>query len=207
MNLTRKIIFVVSVICLTVWASINLLPPQAKQNNIPLSPEIKAALVEANANFTYKGSLIHPHLIKEFESWYSDNCPPVIVSIDVAAAAKARNEYDSDAIKIDGSRVIARSDDGTFYQYEWLGRLENGIHILKTADYGEGSGVFTQLVFVKFTTDFAYDEDGSRRERLLLTVMRDFILGDRDDGSIEIKADRVVISASRYRPEPIVLKF
>ena len=214
MPLLTKIVLAISVGCLAIWAIISLPASQDKSNDIQLSAGMRAALDEANRNFTFNGKPIHPLLVKEFAIWLSDNTSPVTASVDVASAAKARNEYDSNAVIADGSRVRANSPDvyGSsgwtgFYQYERLGTLKNGLQVLRVSDCGGGSGVFQDLFFVKFTTDFAYDEKGDMYERLLMTVVREYTLGDRDDGSIEVNADEVIISASKYRSDPIVLKF
>jgi len=75
-----------------------------------LSSDIKTALDEANNKFTYQGKPIHPFLIKEFEIWLSDNCNPVTVSVDIGAAAKARNEYSKRDIVIENNRIVVCDD-------------------------------------------------------------------------------------------------
>ena len=147
-------------------------------------------------------------MIKEFETWISDDCPPVTVSVDFMAAAKARNEYDTDIVSVEGRQVRAGNiNSNEYYQYEWLGRLPSGMHVLETTDYSGGSGVFRNLLFLKFTTDKAYDPNGKSYERLLMTVVMVFPLGDRDDGSIEILEDEVIVSASKYRTKPTIFRF
>ena len=172
------------------------------------SPEVNSLLAEANQYFTYNTTPIHPFLIKEFEVWLSDDCPPIIVSVDVIAAAKARNEYYTDIVSINGRQVRAENiNSNEYYQYEWLGRLPNGIHVIETTDYGGGSGIFRNLLFLKFATDKAYDPNGTTYKRLLMTVVRVFPLGDRDDGNIEVLAEKVIVSASKYRTKPTILMF
>jgi hypothetical protein len=213
MPLLTRIVLAISVGCLAIWAIISLPVSQDESNDIQLSAEMRAALDEANRSFTFNGKPIHPLLVKEFSIWLSDNTSPVTVSVDVVSAAKARNEYYSDAV-VDGSSVRANNPEMLgysgwtgFYQYERLGTLKNGLQVLRVSDCGGGSGIFEDLFFVKFTTDSAYDENGESYERLLMTVVREYTLGDRDDGSIEVNADEVIISASKYRSDPIVLKF
>ena len=160
--------------------------------------DMKTALTEIDHGFTYERKPIHPDLIKEFQIWLSDNCPPVTVSVDVAAAARARNEYDDDRVTVDGSRVRAVSgdpEDHGYYEYEHLGMLRSGAHVIKTYDCGGGSGVFTSLFLVKFTTDRAYRRNGSRYERLLMTVVREYPLSNTG-GEIRIDGDRVIIGSS-----------
>ena len=164
-----------------------------------VSTDMKTALREIDNSFTYNGKPIHPDLIKEFEIWLSDNCPPVTVSVDVVAAFRARNEYDYSRVTVDGSRVRAVSgdpEDHGYYEYEHLGVLRSGMHVIKTYDCGGGSGVFTSLFVVKFTTDKAYQRDGSEYTRLLMTVIREYPLGSSGGGEIRIDGDRVIIGPS-----------
>ena len=60
---------------------------------------------------------------------------------------------------------------------------------------------------IEFEKDEAYNIDGKLYSRLLMTVVRTFPLGDRDDGTVEVYDDRVVISKSRYREEETVIEF
>ena len=122
-----------------------------KPSNIHLSSEMSSALAEANRDFTYKGSPINPFLIKEFGTWLSDNSSPVTVSVDVIAASSARNEYNSDSVTINEHQVKSPTSDGSgYYEYERLGTLADGTHVLEIADCGGGSGVFKKLFFVRF---------------------------------------------------------
>ena len=203
-----KRLFGVIVVCISVWAIINIFSLSEKPSNIHLSSEMSSALVEANQDFTYQGIPVHPFLVKEFETWMSDNCSPVTVSVDVIAASKARNEYSTSSVTVNGSQVKATdADDTGYYQYERLGILADGTQVLEVADSGGGSGVFKKLLFVRFSTDKAYDLNGKVYERLLMTVVREFPLGDRDDGNIEVGDDGVIVSSSKYREKPTVLTF
>lgn len=179
-----------------------------KTNPVELSPEMQRALEKADRDFSFGGKPIHPELIKEFETWFSDKSSPVTVSVDVAAAVHAHNEYDTDVVAIENNRVRATNSDGRgFYEYERIGTLKNGLHILRTYDCGGGSGVFQNLFFVRFSPDVAYGGDGQSYERLLMTVVGEFPLGDRDNSRIEISLNKVIISPSKYRSKPTVLEF
>jgi hypothetical protein len=77
--------------------------------------------------------------------------------------------------------------------------------VLETGEGGGGSGIFMDLFFVRFDIGEGYTEEGSKNSRLLMTVVRIFSLGDRDDGEIEVLADRVIVGKSRYRKAPAVI--
>jgi hypothetical protein len=186
----------------------------SKRDNYILFPDMNEALAEVNKSFTYKGMHIHPDLVNEFEVWLSDNCPPITVSVDILAARRSGNEYGSkiefrgDTLFSYNEKRYGRGFNGRgYYYYTHLGKMANGIHVLQTGSGGGGTGVFKYLYFVRFSTDKAYNSDGTIYERLLMTVIRRFLLGDRDDGNVEVLPDKVIVSPSRYRKETTVLTF
>jgi len=168
---------------------------------------IEKALNEANATFTYDGKPIHPGLVKEFASWISDPGMPTTVSVDVSA--EHGNEYFEDEMKRqkDGSVILQKENEQEYFYYKWLGRLNNGVHVLRVADGGGGSGVFEDLFFVRFDKGEGFTPDGKKYDRLLMTVVRYFPLGDRDDAEIKVLLDRVVVGTSKYREAPVAITF
>ncbi len=171
----------------------------------------KGNLAEADAGFSYAGKPINPKLVQKFSSWESDKSMPKVISVDVAAAF-GTNEY-SDRSRRKGANVCFDTkdsngmEDGGFFCYEWLGRLKNGLHVLKISDNGGGSGIFQELFFVKFDKGEGYLEDGEKYERLLMSIVRQYTLGDRADAKIDVSDDRVVIGKTRYQDQDVVLTF
>ena len=89
-----------------------------------------------------------------------------------------------------------------------LGKLADGLHVLRTGESGGGSGVFEALLFVRFRTAVAYLADGVRRDRqVFMQLVRRYPLGDRDGAEVVIQRGQVVVGKSRYRATPVVLKF
>jgi hypothetical protein len=175
---------------------------------------IESALKEANDKFTYQGKPIHPGLVQQFMSWLSDPGEPTTITVDVAAPHQ--NQYDEDAVdKGRGKNVCTKPDkDGGWFCYEWLGRLANGIHVLSTGDGGGGSGVFEDLVFVRFNIGEGINLNGLKYKQLLMTVVREYILGDRyfglGKGEVKVFSDKVFIKGSVDPNEPskdVELKF
>ena len=194
--------------CVVILTLVLVFRPGREHVDKDVSSGLSEALAEANQDFTYKGTAIHPKLIQEFEIWLSDYCPPVTVSVDVIAATQARNEYESTGIITVGDTWFRyNSEEQGYYEYRRLGTLESGIHVLETAYSGGGSGIFMGLLFVRFAVDKPYNLDGLPYERLLLQVVGDYGLGDRDNGSIEVLDDRVIVGASRYRKQQVELVF
>lgn len=164
-------------------------------------------LAEANAKFTYAGKPIHPGLVEEFSGWMSDS-GPITVSVDVSAAY-GTNEYYEDEVKIaDNGNIAIYRKDSSYFCYRWLGRLDNGLHVLYVEEGGGGgSGIFEDLNFVRFDIGEGINSDNKKYKRLLMTIVRTYVLGDRDDGKIEVLKDRVIVGKSRYRNEPVMLGF
>jgi len=173
---------------------------------------IDAALTEANRDFTYRGKPIHPGLVQEFSSWISDPGLPTTISVDVSAPHG--NEYFSGDLSqgegrngcIDTKDSEGKKDGGSFC-YERLGKLDNGLHVLETADSGGGSGVFMDLFFVRFSKGTGYTKEGEKYDRLLMSIVREYTLGDRDDGKIAVTGNKVIVGKSRYRKKQVELTF
>jgi len=158
-------------------------------------------LDEANAKFTYSGKPIHPFVVKEFSNWMSDNRPPMITTVDVAAAFDTNKYQDSEIEKRD-KWLFAKSEeiDGDIRLYEsfgyhWIGRLANGVHILETGSSGGGSGFFMDLMFVKFSEGEIFWEN-KKEKQVLMTIVGTYSLGDRYEGEIKINGNKVFIPAS-----------
>ena len=129
---------------------------------------------EANSKFTCRGKPIHPFVVKEFSNWLSDNRPPMITTVDVAAASDTNKYMDSEIEKRD-NWLFAKTEvmDGDVrlcesFGYHWIGRLANGVHVLETGSSGGGSGFFMDLMFVKFSEGEIFWEN-KKEKQLLMT--------------------------------------
>lgn len=158
-------------------------------------------LDEVSANFTYNGKPIHPFVVKEFSNWLSDSRPPMITTVDVAAAFDTNKYQDSKLEKRDNwwfAESEEMDGDVRLYEsfgYHWIGRLTNGVHILETGSSGGGSGFFMDLMFIKFTEGEIFWEN-KKEKQLLMTIVGTYSLGDRYEGDIKINGDKVFIPAS-----------
>jgi hypothetical protein len=172
-------------------------------------PTLSAADQSENPDhdFRFRGRPINPLIIKQFETWISDDRPPITVEINVTAAWKS-NQYPAD-FNIDPNGLVSVNiPQTTTYSYQHLGRMDNGMHVLRTFESGGGSGVFQFLLFVRFHTDNSYLADGMKEgEQLFLRVVRRFPLGDRDTAQVVVRKDRVLVGESRYREHQVVLSF
>ena len=68
--------------------------------------------------------------------------------------------------------------------------------------------MFEAILFVRFRTRLAYLADGVKQgQQIFLQVVRRYPLGDRDGAEVVVKQDHVIVGKSRYRENPVVLKF
>jgi len=158
-------------------------------------------LDEVNAKFTYKVKPIHPFLVGEFFNWMSDYRPPIVTTVD-AAAAYDTNKYQKSNIEKRGDWWFAEKQekDGDFvnhesFGYHWLGKLANGVHVVEMGYSGGGSGFFMDLMLIKFSEGEIFSE-GKKEKQLLMSIVGIYSLGDRYEGKIKVYPAKVFIPAS-----------
>jgi hypothetical protein len=163
------------------------------------------ALDELRASFTIAGKPVPPEVFADFgDATISDN-RAVIVGID-ALSAIGSNRY-ADPIKRNGAWIEQVNPQSTGINgaetesYKFIGPTANGLLVLLTSWSGGGSGVFYTLHIVDAAWTDAFDEDGSRYRRLVLTPVRTSILGDRWQGEVTISGNTVRIETTASRSE------
>jgi hypothetical protein len=185
------------------------LPFHAIGAGLPPEPT-EAEIREADSSFKYKGKWIHPGLVKQFEGWVSDSGAPITVAVDVAAA-HGTNQY-ADEVKIEGGLpTVTLKSEGTeaneYYGYRWLGRLKGGSHLVEFFSAGGGGTlVSTTLFFFKLSEGKGVrpSHDGRLKEskapfdkpyrRLVLSIERYHIIGDRVSAEYKLKDHSVTVS-------------
>lgn len=166
------------------------------------------ALVEAQEDFTYDSKPIHPGMVNQFLGWLSDG-GPITLAIDVRAGSDTNQYRDDEVHQQDGqiTFVTDRGDEQSgWFSYERIGVLADKTQVLHTMDCGGGSGVFESIMFVRFRLQSHAAEDASPDYRLVMEVISDHPIGDRDDGTITVMNDHVVAGASRYRSSDVILR-
>ncbi len=92
-------------------------------------------------------------------------------------------------------RDVAVFGDG-YFQYKLLGVTSKGTHVIRTeVSYG-GSGIFTDLLFIRLEES---------RGGLWLKCTGDLVLGDRDDSPVTVTGDTVTVGPSGQRSTPVVI--
>lgn len=169
----------------------------ARRTDHPIPPSLRKQLKEANEQFTFRGKPINPLAVHDLLPWFSDKLPGP-VAIDVAGTFGSNRYSGPYTTAKDGTVSIDLKEPGRssagdaayagYFKYQRLGRLANGIQVLRTWENAGGSGLFNSLLLARFVVDYEYAGDGSRRYRLVLWQVGESVLGDRYGGAIELQA-------------------
>lgn len=142
--------------------------------------------------FRFGGKPIHPACVRML-GIELQNTLPSVAAVDVEGCT--RNA--SAAMTQEAEWVRIELEGGGYFEYRHVGVSRSGIHVLETRESGGGTGVFMDLLFVRLTVDALVG--GERRQRVILTRLGGFVLGDRDDGVVRLDGDRLTIGRSRHR--------
>jgi hypothetical protein len=103
---------------------------------------------------------------------------------------------------VDEGRALRWSDpdDGGrgYFEYEYLGHLEGGVHVFRTAESGGGSGIFMHVLYLRLSVDEVH-ESGQPRVRHSLILAGSDVLGDRAQATIELRGRQALIRLREFR--------
>jgi hypothetical protein len=165
-------------------------------------------------SFLYQEKPVHPEVIERFIGfWVSDDWQPKTISMDISACPDTNEFYKDFKWSCSDSDneiycSLERGEDAGFFHYTWLGKLNNGLHVVKTMDNWGGRMTMQALIFFKISKGCAFDPKGEVYSPILLTFVRNYCWYD---GDLEIKVlnDKVLISFYREDQEPaeVILDF
>lgn len=180
-------IIILIIICLgfSALAAISLVPKKVNENALSFDKE----------------PFINPKIIHDLTTWLADTGNQV-VAIDLLDAQNS-NRYFCE-LKIEHIRnknpiISYQDEDGETFAYQLIGKTETNIYVLRTCEYGQGSGVFEELLFVKLEKEkfINYSPNTASlnltSERLVIKKLGSIPLGDRYDGEIKIEGDKLFI--------------
>jgi hypothetical protein len=150
------------------------------------------------ASLGWHGTPIHPGCIEQLTTDLADS-RPVVAAVDVEGC-QASTRYSSPT-ESEGAIIRWRDPEGGgrgYFQYEDLGTLASGAHVLRVATSGGGSGVFQSLLFVRLEERPAL-EDGHTRKRVVLELVGSETLGDRAQATVTLRGDVVTIRRRVFR--------
>ena len=143
---------------------------------------------------------VNPKVIQDMTTWLSDTGDQVI-GIDLLGSRNSNRYFCQSKIRKteSGSPFVYYQDDRELFGYRYIGTTASGIDVLKTTSSGDGSGVFHNLIFVAVETDKCLSFDSERltanlaADRLVIKKFGEIPLGDRFEGSVEIKGEYLYI--------------
>ena len=135
---------------------------------------------------------------------------PGVMSIDLSGVNDS-NAYFTDTVYKTKEGAIVSEFNGETYIYRWLGRLENGFHVLDCTWNGGGSGFFSSLVFVSFKLG-SFNSNGDVYNQLLINCEASYSLSDRSDDKFKLdkKNNKVYVSTQPYWekvPKKFIVEF
>jgi hypothetical protein len=172
---------------------------------------VLAELLTGPPGLLWRGNPVHPGCIRELNTDLADS-RPVIAAVDLEGCARS-NRFASPP-EVDGPVLRARdSGEGArgYFQYEYLGVLSTGVHVVRIVESGGGSGAFQGLLFLRIDTATVL-EDGKVRAREMLVLRGSESLGDRDKAEVTLSGDSVTIRRREFRgalgygPEQVVIR-
>lgn len=158
-------------------------------------------LLAAVPGLIWDGKAVHPGCLRELTTGLAD-AQPVAMAIDLESCRRS-NRYARSSYALDGNLLRwhhPQPGSREYFQYEYLGALASGIHVVRVAEGGGGSGVFQSLLFLRMGTTSRLDE-GQRRQGPVLTLAGFQTLGDRAQATVELKGRDVVIKRRPFLGE------
>jgi hypothetical protein len=186
-SLTARIVLPIA---LGIWVIVPLTGAEG-----PASTSTQPAAANDLRDFRFRGQPIHPACVMKLGTELADGLP-IVAAVDVEGCTQSQQHPAAFTVR-DGWVRIELEGRGWF-AYRHLGVSPGGTHVLQTQSSGGGTGIFKDLLLVRFHSD-RVRQDGKLRDRLLMTSVGNFTLGDRDDGEVRLEGNVAVIGRSRYR--------
>ena len=146
----------------------------------------------------WSGGIVHPGCIQELQTSLADS-HPIVAAVDLEGCNHSNRYYEEPAPR---DTYLRRRDpeggDNAYFEYAYLGALANGVHVVRTAAGGGGTGVFQSLLFLRIVPSTVV-EDGQLRTRQSLVLVGSETLGDRDEVTVTLSADAVTIRSRAFR--------
>jgi len=151
----------------------------------------------------FREEFINPRIIYDLQGWVSDSGDQV-VAVNLLRSNKSNRYYNKEievkALENSKYPYVYYEDEEdsngrkclSSFGYQYIGSSNSGIHVLRTSDWGGGSGIFENLIFIVIETDeqirYEYnDTQIVKEERINLQTLGHISLGDRYDGELLIK--------------------
>ena len=158
--------------------------------NVVLAQSVESELKEVENKFYFRGNPINPWVIDAFQPWLSDG--PIVMAVDLHNGNNSNRFFDTSKVKDTHLDYPA----GGWLNYEYVGKTESGIHIVRTEVNGGGSGVFESILFFKFSIKKGFDYNGVPSDQLLMSLEKYYLGGDRTKTIITIAKNTVTLKTA-----------
>jgi hypothetical protein len=154
----------------------------------------------------FRGKVLHPGALHELGTSLAD-AAPIDLAVDLDGV-QASNRYYRPAVVRD-HYVDFKDDDilgkDASFTYVYLGTTPGGVLAFETYFSGGGSGTFMNVLLVRIEK-VAQRRDEEIETRWRMARVGAIGLGDRALGEVTLAGGTLTVSASQYRPKPLVLK-
>lgn len=143
---------------------------------------------------------VHPKVIEDLSTWLSDSGDQV-VAINLLDS-QGSNRYHGEVLTRErpGEAPFVHVREGAvMFGYRHVGTTTSGVDVLLTSDCGGGTGVFVNLMLVRFDRDRGLAADWTKgvvrptRPRLLIRKLGEIPLGDRWSGRLEVRGNDILV--------------
>jgi hypothetical protein len=149
---------------------------------------------------------VHPRIVEDLNTWLSDGGDQV-VAINLTDSQDS-NRYFGDVtlVETEGEKplVMFKKSEG-YFGYRYIGSTHSGVHILQTTESGGGTGIFENLMLVVLQNGkglFVHEDThviDLGTPRVLIRKLGEIPLGDRYEGTVELKGSQLRIGADTGR--------
>jgi hypothetical protein len=173
---------------------------------------ISSRLSERELQYSFsKPPYIHPKIIQDLITWISDTGDQII-EINLVDAQDSNRYFGDILVKevpngpfpfVYVEERHAEDVAPPYFGYRYVGTTTSGIHVLRTALDGGGSGTFVTLVFLSIHREkgASFVQDNGPRppsiDRVVLHKEGEFALGDRWEGNLSVRGNTVFIGKDR----------
>ena len=190
-----------------------------KYSPVGFSAALQKDWDEIDKRFYFQGNPINPYIMDELNGGgfaMSDGSTTMVIDLKAANASK---QFKDTAAQKGTSFTTSTISYGMPYQtsfgYQYLGKTDNGVHVVRTSYWGGGTGVFSNIYFIRFKIRKGFDFDGIGNDQILMCIEGYCPERDRSTGNVKIKNNTISIDIpERQNPvsEPydtthVVVKF
>ncbi len=144
--------------------------------------------------FSIDGKPIHPACVYELLTNLADS-RPIVAAVDIDGCTKS-NRHGGKVAEDLGGWLYKNADllgENGWFQYWHVGVTPDGVHVLKTALSGGGSGVFYSVLFTTIDRNSFWNRDRSE-DRWILRSLGELELGDRTEKKVKLDSRALIIT-------------